>query len=40
MDEYFLQIYAIKNKSICFACCDATDMPKNLVSPLKKKKVV
>lgn len=34
---YSLRIYAIKNKSICFACCDTSDMPKNLVSLPKKK---
>lgn len=37
---YYLQIYAIKNKSICFACCDAADQPKNLVVTRKKKSLV
>jgi hypothetical protein len=35
-EEYPLRIFAIKNKSICFACCDTAEMPKNLVAKPKK----
>lgn len=37
-EELFLLIYALKNKSVCLNCCNASDMPKNLAPAKKVKK--